>query len=252
MAKMHELLAIESDAQGQYKTIVSETTKVFKEKHQLFIGSNRKHISFLEDDKVSIPEENQAMASTVMDKLNYTESYISRYFDVMIQKEGTNQIACADLIIDDQVIAKDVPATFLLGLESRLKELRDMYAQIPTLSAGVSYEKADDIGTGVYRQKFPEEKLRTEAKFKSQILVPPTEHHPAQIEKWQEQVPTGKFVKNIWCGMMSSAEKHELMTRVDALLGATKKARQRANNTDILKNKIGNTIMNYLHRADLK
>lgn len=247
MAKMHELLAVESDAQSQFKLILEETTKVFKDKPALFTGFNRKLITFDENDQTDFPEEHQALTETVENKLKYAASFITRFLDVSFQKESTNQLAKADIIVDGTAIATDVPATFLLGLEQKLKDIRNMYAAIPTLQVGVEWENDETIGKGIYRMIHPEEKLRTELKFKSQVLYEATDKHPAQIEKWQEQVPTGKYIRNIWSGMMTSAAKHEYLAKIDRLISAVKAARQRANSQEVVTSKIGKALIDFIN-----
>jgi hypothetical protein len=248
MAKLHELLAVEADLDGKYKRIAEETSKTFKGRPAHFMGSIRTYHPFDDDDKVEYPEEYQALATTVEERLNYTAKAIEPYFDALLQKESTNQVAKADLVVDGEVIAKDLPATFLLGMESRLKFIRKVYEQIPTLPVSVDWEKDESWGKNVYRMTHPEEKLKTAKQFKSQVLYEATEHHPAQIEKWDENVAVGKFVKRIWSGAISSADKSRLLGRIDKLIIAVKKARQRANTTEVIKSKVGGKILDFIHR----
>ncbi len=246
MAKMHELLAVEADAQGQFKNILAETKNVFG-KGNLFIGHLRK-LEMFEDDGVKHPEERAELTTTVATRLDYNNKAVVKYFDVLLQKESTNQVAKADVVVDGKTLAAGLPATFLLGMESRLRELRDVYVTIPTLTQAVRWEKDEGMGTGVYRAAFPEEKLKTSMKFKSQVLYAATKEHPAQIEKWEEQVPVGKYVKDYWCGMITPARKSELLGRIDVLIAAVKKARQRANSTEVVKNNIGKALMGFINK----
>jgi len=249
MAKLHELLAVEADLEGKYKRVTEETRKTFKDRPNHFIGSVRTYHPFDDDDKVDYPEEYQALATTVSERLEYTAKSVIPYFDALLQKESTNQTAKADLVVDGEVIAEGLPATFLLGMESRLKYLRGIYEQIPTLPVSVEWEKDESRGKNVYRMSHPDEKLKTAKQFKSQVLYEATEHHPAQIEKWDENVAVGKFVKHIWSGAISSAEKAELLGKIDKLITAVKKARQRANTTPVIKVHVGEKIMDFIHKS---
>lgn len=69
----------------------------------------------------------KAMVTTVFDKLIYNAASNVRAIDSYYQKEATNQEARADIIIDETTLAMSVPATVLLGLETRLAELRKVY-----------------------------------------------------------------------------------------------------------------------------
>lgn len=245
MSRLHQLLAVEPDLEGKYKRICEESKKTFG-KAAMFTGFHRKLVSF-SDDAPEFPEENSAMETTVHERLDYTAGPIAAYFDALLQKECTNQNASANLVVDGIPLATAVPATFLLGLEKRLKAVRAVYETIPTLQAGFEWKPSVDKGTGVWDLVHPEEKLKTEMQFKSQVLYEATANHPAQIEKWQEQTPVGKFVKNIWCGMITSHEKSALLERIDKLIVATKKARQKANSENVVKTSIGQNLINFIN-----
>jgi len=245
--KMHELLAIESSIQGQEKVVVEETKKIFKGRPELFTGYHRVLENFNDEDKTITPEEHQEITTTVGERLSYTSESIKKLLDIMLQKESTNQLAVADLSVDGKILAENVPATFLLSLEKKLAEIRNMYSEIPTLTSGISWEKDETIGKGVFKMKFPEEKLKTSQFFEFQILVAATEHHPAQVEKWQTQKPVGKYVKNVWSGMLTSSDKSRYLGNIDRLLSAVKRARQRANATEVVNAQIGDKIMEFIN-----
>ena len=245
MSKLHELLAVENDVKGQFNTILTETLKTFHSDHA-FKGFTRTLTMFDEKDSAMNTTERAELTTTVPKRLDYTGQFITRYLDVTLQKEATNQIAKADIIIDDKVIAADVPATFLLGLESKLNHIRQILERIPTLENSIAWEEAPDLGKGIWRQKYPEEVLKTAKQFKHQILVEPTEHHPAQIEKWEESVPVGRYVKTTISGMVTSNRKAQILENLDKLSRAVKKARQRANSTVVVKTNIGKSLLDVI------
>lgn len=244
--KLHELLAVEADLEGRSRVIMEETRKVFKEKPSLFMGAVRTYIPFTEDG-IDYPEENQSLTTTVDEKLTYACGSVIKYYDALLQKESTNQVAVADLVVDGQVLATGLPATFLLGMETRLKRLREVYAFIPTLSVGTEWKSDEGKGKGVFSMVHPEEKMKTQKTMKSTVLYEATEHHPAQIDKWDEVENVGKYTKHVWCGMVTPARKSELLNRVDTLLQAVKKARQRANSTEVVKSTIGKTLIDFIN-----
>ena len=245
--KLHELLAVETDLEGQARNIMDETRKVFKDKPNLFMGAVRTYKPFV-DDGIDYPEEHQSLTSTVEEKLDYAVNSICRYYDALLQKEATNQEAKADLVVDGEVIGKDLPATFLLGMETRLKKLRVMYAQIPTLAVGTEWKLDEGKGKGIFCLAHPEESMKTQKTTKSKVLYEATEHHPAQIDKWDEVENVGKYTKQLWCGMLTPARKSELLGRIDTLISAVKKARQRANSTEIVNVQVGRKIMDFINK----
>lgn len=246
MSKLHELLAVESDLEGQARNILIETKKVFSEKPALFTGGVRTYKPFV-DDGIAYPEEHQALTTTVGDKLEYSAKTIEKYYDALLQKEATNQVAKSDIVIDGVTIGSNLPATFLLGLESRLKQLREVYAAIPTLAMGTEWKEANDKGEGVWAIVHPEESMKTQKTTKSKVLYEATEHHPAQIDKWEETENVGKYTKFVWSGMVTPARKSHLLSNIDKLIGAVKKARQRANSVEVEKVNLGKTLMDYIN-----
>lgn len=254
-SKLHELLAVEGDLKGVFDSILDETANTFEKKADLFMGHVRSHEWLVEGEHEEFPDEHKHMAETVMGKLKYQAKSIVRYFDALLQKESTNQLAKADVVIDGETIMTDVPATFLLGMESRLKTVREVYLKIPTLPPKHKWEKDLDKGENVYSMVHPEEKFRTEKEFKVQVLYPhyfPKEGEkgeslPAQIDKVSETKNVGLYTKHVWSGMITPAEKSEMLDRIDKLMRAVKKARQRANSTEVEKVTMAKKMFDYIH-----
>ena len=245
MAKLHELLAVEGDLEGTFKRILQETKKTFKDKPAFFLSWQRE-LKMFDEEAPEPPVERQEMVTTVQHKLDYTNEHVVKYFDAIAQKERTNQDAKADLVVNGIEVVKDVPATLLLGLESRLKLLRQTYENIPTLAPGKKWKKDATLAKDVYIDVDPEEKFKTAKTFKHKVLSPATNAHPSQIEKWEEVENVGKYKQFVWSGMLSPAEKSNLLGRIDTLIRAVKKARQRANNTAVVKFNIGKALIDYI------
>lgn len=250
MGKLHELLAVESDLEAVAKKTTEEAIKTFINKPNRFMAFHRCCTMF-DDEKQNEapPDEYLSLTTTVAEKIEYVGEKIAEYYDAVLQKEKTNHQAKADLIVDGSVMETDLPATFLLGLESKLKKIRDLYEAIPTLSPGIEWIPDPDIGKHVYRMKHPETKYKTAKTFQHKVLYDATDKHPAQIERWEETINIGRFVKEIWSGMISSSEKAEILKRLDKLLQGVKKARQRANNIEVTEAEIGKKILNYINNG---
>jgi len=245
--KLHELLAVEADLEGAAKKILAESIKTFKDKPGFFTGMVRE-LKMFEEGEEKPPVERQEITTTVVAKLDYTKKPVIRWLDAVAQKERTNQDAKADLVVDGAVIAKEVPATLLLALESRLKLVKAVYDAIPTLAPGKKWELDESQGPNVYRDVHPEEKYKTKKTFEHKVLYNATKEHPAQIERWEETKNVGKYVQSVWSGMISPAQKSRLLGRIDKLLEEVKKARQRANNTDVVKMHVGKLLFDYIHQ----
>lgn len=247
--KLNEILSIENDLKSGYEKIMAESKVTFDKKADHFQAHHKtlKMIDQSREHEEAAQEQHKELVTTVGEKLDHSWKYIAKYFDGLLVKEATNQMAVADLVVDGQVLAEQVPATFLLGMEERLKKVRELYDAIPTLQPGITWKEDPTQRKGVYRAEFPEKTLRTEQTIKSKVLYEATKEHPAQIDKWTEQVPIGTYTTERWSGMLSPAEKAKLISRIDELLAAVKKARQRANQTEIVKRDIAKKFYEYIH-----
>lgn len=247
MGKLHELLAVESDLEGVFKKVVEEGIHTLSKKPDHFLASQKKLEMFDENKQNENSEERKEMVTTVLDKLDYIAGFTVTYFDAVYQKERTNQLATADLVVDGVTLAAKLPATFLLGMETKLKRVREIYESIPTLAPGIKWEEDPTLGKGVYKAVYPDVKLRTAKTFQHKILVQPTDKHPAQIEKWEEQIPVGKYTTTTQCSMLSPAKKSVFLGKIDRLIQGCKQARQRANSTEVEKAEIGKTLIDFIN-----
>jgi len=246
MGKLHELLAVESDLEGTYNKILKETEVGFTKHPDRYFGKHQR-VEFFDESTAPEADSHKELDDTVKSKLNYTIEHVVRYLDAVAQKERTNQDARADLVVDGITIAKDVPATFLLGLENKLKRIRSVYDVIPTLQPGIKWEKDESIGSDVYKAFYPEEKFRTKKVMKNHVIAPATDKHPAQVTTYTEDEKIAKVITNSWCGMISAAEKSQLLGRIDKLIREVKKARQAANTTEVTKLEIGKALFTYIN-----
>ena len=155
----------------------------------------------------------------------------------------------ADIVIDGVEVAKDVPATTLLGLESKLKQIRQVLLAIPTLPAGIRWEPDESLGKDVWRAAHPTEKIRSLKRKKFLTVAEATKEHPAQVKEDVEEYNAGKKVRETWSGMLTSARKSEIIGNLDKLARAIKQARQRANCVDVKGETIGTKLVNFIMQS---
>lgn len=235
--KLHEILAVEDDLEKSTNAVTNEASVIFtKKQEQHFEGFMKAYESF-EENAFEEPSEVKEVVTSVGKKLQYVLKYWKKFLHVSIQKEATNQLAKADIIIDDIVLAKDVPATGLLSLEKRLSHIKKMFLDIPTLEPGkkwiVSNRTTNEIGT-IYEVENKETKFRTKNVQQHSVVVQATEHFPAQVVTSNQDTIIGKYEKTIWSGKILPADKSKYLEKIDTLIAAVKQARQRANQQEVV------------------
>ena len=250
---LHEILAVEADKQGAARRVMDESQQVFNNKHNLFQGVS-KRLSMDVEGQESLEKAsriNQPITTTVNDRLQYTNNIVSDWLNVVCSKELANQGAHADVEIDGNVIIPNLPATYLLGLETKLRDVRNYYEAIPTLQPGLRWILDDDASnslTGTYITAETEVKSKTQKNRKYYTMSEATKEHPAQIDITSEEVVVGQFKTDYTSGMIPAAEKARLLTNIQILLGAVKQARQRANAAPVTQvTGVGDALFNFIH-----
>jgi len=245
MGKLHEVLAVESDLKGKSAKIIQETLQTFKNRAGHFDSLHRVFKPD-EEDGLTQPEETKPMVETVKDKLAYTANTVAEYLDVVFQKEATNTEAKADMVLfDGTVLATNMPATVLLSLENKLTDFRELYSAVPTLDPSEAWEFDEQEGT----YKAENSKVRTKKTIRNHVLAPATDKHQAQVQIFNEDTRIGLVNEIKHSSKVTAAGKSAMLGRLDNLIYAAKKARQRANATEAVNVKIGKTLFDYIHKG---
>lgn len=245
MPKLHELLAVMADTTNASQAVTSETSSVFTKKADHFRGHSKTVTYFDDAREGENTKQSKMIVTSVSDKLDHTFKIVGRHYDALFQLEEANGRARADLIVDGTTIMKNVPATFLLGMESRLKAVKEMIIGIPTLDPSVRWDEDKSSGEGHYRGA-PVIGMKGEKTLKFLTVAEATVQHPAQVEKWNEDVPVARIETTHTSAMLTPHEKSAMMLRVDKMISAVKKARQRANTVDVTDSTIAAEIFGYI------
>ncbi len=243
MSKLHELIAVEPDLKLEATRVSGEVSNLFANGTGRLIGQVRKYRS-LTDEGEQLPTEVVELGTTVKDEFTKLEDAYSRWLDVTVQKEVTNGHTTADVMVDNVVVLKALPAPALLNLEAKLAALRAVYAATPTNDPSERWDY--DAQQNVYVSQ-PRDAYRTKKVPRVIVKYPATVEHPAQTEMYVEDVREGVWTTTKRSGMLTPVEKRTLLERVDSLLRAVKTARQRANDTDIVPVTVAKAIFAYLH-----
>ena len=247
MGKLHELLAVESDLKAEAQRIISQLKSLFTDGGKRLVGQIRTYQPSTEDDEPMAPEITQ-LVTTVGGELNQGRGAIISWIDAALQKETTNQQTSADLTVDGKVIFEALPATALLNLESKLAEIRQVYAVIPTNDPAERWEWDAQQGIFVSASRTT---YRTKKIPRSHVLYDATKEHPAQVQAYTEDVRSGTWTTIIQSGMLTPQDKKERLARLDTLIKAVKQARQRANNFEVEDIHLGDKLLTYIDEGKL-
>ena len=243
MGKLHELLAVESDLKNTANKILGETVDTFNKRKHLFTGHLKVYHPTDELGEKFEPEVKK-VEYTIEERLDYTLKYLSKFINANYQKEKTNKIARADIVIGGKKIAENVPATMLLSLEKYLSNLFQVYQTIPTLEPGKDWIK-DDKEKDIYKTK-DKAVYRSAKKTTAVVLYEATKEHPAQVKEVVEDVRIGYFEIELQSACITPRKKSEYLERIHTLISAIKKARARANNQEVEKASIATKLFEYI------
>ncbi len=244
--KGHELLAVESNLETQAAKCAAELANTFEKKRHLFEEKKRTFWSSAENVAATTEEESK-INSTVEAELAWIKDKIVPSWDASLQVSEFNTRAKADIVMEDgSILAKDVPATALLELEKRLTELQKLFTHVPTLDPAKGFSTDSVRGKG-YWQAREIRKNRTQKVKEIVVLYPHTTEHPAQTQLVDKDVVIGYTIDQEWSSLITPGDKSEYLTRIENLSRAVRKARSRANDTEVNKDvKFGVDLMKYI------
>lgn len=253
MPKMHELLAVFDDLKGQATKTRTDLQATFNSKPHLF---RKKIVTFRSNQPGVEPvtESQSDIQSTLSKELTWVSNFLTKAIDASYQIDLGNTQAKADLVVEssDGTVAltvKDVPATSLLQLEKYLLQVRELAAAIPTLDPAQGFEPDKASGAGIFKAR-EVVKDRTKKDKKVLQLAKATDKHPEQVQVIDVDVPVGTILEQEWSALTTPATKSEILSRVDTLIQAVKKARSRANSMelDVTGNKIGKQLLDFVFK----
>lgn len=245
MGKLHELLAVESSLEKTTRKLCDESKRTL-DKENLFAGQTRRLEMLDVEQSAYNMKDTQELTSTVDENLNYTFAELAKYWDVVYQKDLGNQKALGNIVVNGRELAADIPATTLLGLESKLVKVREVLEKAHTLAPGIKWIPDTQERAGVWVAAEDQIQFKTEKETEFKIAAPATKEHPAQVRELSRTRNTGKFTTTKQSGLLTPLEKAERIQRVDTLINAVKRARNRANDVEVENNKIGAALIGYI------
>lgn len=245
MAKLHEILAAEKTPLAAWNEMHAETLKKFKGS---FFDGHSKSLHMIEDTEANRATQGQnreekPVTTTVYDTLDYVFEIFGRSEDLQFQKNQTNRHASGTVMWRGQELLKEMPVDELLGLEARLKKVRELFEAVPTLDATKHWVKAENIGTHIWETKFPEETTKTNKEMTPVLMAAATKEHPAQVQAVPKDIVVGKFTTIKRSGAATALEKANSIKLIDELMVEVKQARMRANETKVVGGSVADILV---------
>lgn len=242
MTKIHELLAAEKTVNQQTEALLRDTETKFK-KGDAFRG-NIVSLHLLESSPANKILEDEGttevkLVTTVADTLLYVMDYWRRAEELQCSKNTANQHAKATVEVTDDdgtvlLSLPDLPVDELMGLEARLVRLRGVMLAMPTLAATRGWTVADDMRQYSWKAE-PDVKVKVQRTKEPLTLSAPTDKHPAQVTLVDKETVIGNVTTQWFSGEATSWQKAAVLSRIDDLIEACKRARTRANDHEVKK-----------------
>ncbi len=240
MAKLNQIIAVE-------KGIKSEAMRDLTDAHQmlqkpaLLSGISRTYRPKDEEGE-QLPPESTKVQVKAEEIIRTTVGVLTKLFDVTATKDWSNGLAKAD-VVDGTVLLTQVPVSYLLFLEKQLTDMHTFVKKLPTLDASETW--TFDNSTDSWATE-PMQTSKTKKIPRNHVKAEATEHHPAQVEVYYEDVVVGYWRTVKFSGALPASRVNELLERVEKLQQAVKFAREEANSLEVADQKIGDKVFQYL------
>lgn len=238
--KLNQIVAVVSGKKTEVKNAL--TALYQRLKPDLFNGLVRTYAPRDEDGE-TYPNENKPVTLNTTQVVDEFKENMGTLLDVVATQDYNNGDAKADVIVDGKVVLSQVPVTYLLFLEKQLVDFETFVGKLPTLDVGENWRFDDnkDLYVGDVTKS---NKTKKELRFK--VLYEATTQHPAQIEKWNEDVTVGEWSSTKLSTAMPAKDKKALVVKLKKLQDAVKYAREQANSMEVDQVKVAESVFAYL------
>jgi hypothetical protein len=239
--KLNQIIAVEKNVKSRALEDLTEAYHSLQ-KTALLAGISRTYRPKDEEGEQLPPEATKVQIKSE-EIIRKTTETLTKLFDVVATKDRANCQAKADVVVDGQKLLSDVPATYLLFLEKQLVDIHTFIKKLPILDAGETW--AFDQSADCWATE-PVMTTKTKKVPRNHVKAESTEHHPAQVEVYYEDVTVGNWRTIKFSGSLPARRVNELLARVEKLQEAVKFAREEANSLEVEDVKTGEAVLGYL------
>ncbi|MBW4492879.1 MAG: hypothetical protein KME26_07290 [Oscillatoria princeps RMCB-10] len=241
MARLNQIIAIEKGIKSRSVQELAAAQQALQ-KQALLAGIARTYRPKDEEGEQLPPESNKVQVKAE-EVLRQTVEILTKLFDVTATKDWTNCRARADVVVDGQTLLAQVPVSYLLFLEKQLADLQTFIKKLPVLDPAETW--AFDPSADCWATE-PVQTVRTKKIPRNHVKAEATEHHPAQVEVYYEDVTVGYWRTLKFSGALPASRINELLGRMERLQQAVKFAREEANSTETEEQRVAQRVFQYL------
>lgn len=241
MIALNKIIAVEKGVKSEAERRKTDLYHRIQ-KPELFSGLNRQYQPFL-DEGERLPPESHKVQMRTSETIKELRDTLIRLWDVVATKDKGNRTAVANLTYRGQLLASDLPATYLIFLEKQLVDLRTFVSKIPLLDPAEDWELNEE--QGVYATP-PVESKREKKVIKTIEKAKATEHHPAQVELYPDTEAVGIWRTVKLSGALPPSHQRRLLDNINSLIESVKMAREEANQTEVEDVKIASSILGWV------
>ena len=239
--RLNQVVAVVTGTKTQ---AVSEITAIHKKSMSadLMSGISRQYKPKDEEGE-RLPSESKYIQYTTDAALHEAREVWSKVWDMVATQDEANAKAFADVIVDGKILIEGVNILHLLYLEKQLNDVKTFINKLPTLDPADKWEWSNE--QAAYTTE-PYETTRTKKIPRNHVKAEATEHHPAQVEVYMEDVIVGTWSTIKYSGAITTVNKRQILERIVVLQEAVKKAREEANMVEVANVKEADVILDYL------
>lgn len=213
-------------------------------------GLNRTFIAGSDDPENAAlqknPNEYKAVALEVKAQLAEDAALTATALDWALTQDVANCSAKADVIVNGEVLLRDVPISHLLHLKTVFSEYKAVIlTNLPILDPTKDWGEARDPVKKLWRAK-PEKTPAVVKRDEPVLLHPGNEKFKPEAVLAPREKRIGEWENVIWSGAVSEVEKRAYLARCDELISALKEAIAVANHTPAQKQAEGAKLFAYL------
>ena len=248
---LNQVIALVTSKKPQFQKYLSNAKNSFRS--DSVNGMIRVYTPFNDEDRNVPPNDSKGIAADARSIVREFEEEFANIVNLIATNDVGNQSAVADVCGlndagEEVVVLKDVPVTHLLYLEKALADLRAFVEAAPTLNPMQNWTYDDNRDCYVTE---PARSVRTTKQKTRFVKAEATEHHPAQVEIFDEDVPVGTWATTYISTAFDGATKKNFLKRIDSLVDGVKKARERANSLQVEQSRFGNQIVDFVFGNDV-